>query len=95
MGIAVSKWVTMHGIAINVNCDLAAFDAIVPCGLAGRRVCSVASCGGDATAGSPSFQRARAAFLAAFCDVFGVEWRDAPLSALAALAPVGPRDIRV
>lgn len=33
IGIKVSRWVTMHGFALNVNPDLSAFEAIVPCGL--------------------------------------------------------------
>jgi lipoyl(octanoyl) transferase len=41
IGIKVSKWVTMHGLAINVNNDLSGFDQIVPCGLVGRSVGSL------------------------------------------------------
>jgi lipoyl(octanoyl) transferase len=33
VGIRISHWVSWHGIAINLNPDLAAFDAIVPCGV--------------------------------------------------------------
>ena len=40
-GISVSRWVTMHGIALNVDPDLRYFDRIVPCGLAGRAVTSL------------------------------------------------------
>lgn len=42
LGVRVSRWVTMHGLALNVVPDLAAFDLIVPCGLAGRPVTSMA-----------------------------------------------------
>ena len=41
MGVRVSRWVTMHGLAINVCPDLSYFDLIVPCGLAGRGVTSI------------------------------------------------------
>jgi lipoate-protein ligase B len=41
MGVRVKRWVTMHGLALNVDPDLAHFDLIVPCGLAGRRVTSL------------------------------------------------------
>jgi lipoyl(octanoyl) transferase len=41
MGVRVRKWVTMHGLALNVSTDLSHFDLIVPCGLAGREVTSL------------------------------------------------------
>jgi lipoyl(octanoyl) transferase len=34
LGVRVSRGVTMHGLALNCNCSLSAFDAIVPCGIA-------------------------------------------------------------
>jgi len=49
MGVRVSRWVTMHGLALNVDPDLSHFGLIVPCGLAGRPVTSLAAeRGGDA-----------------------------------------------
>lgn len=41
IGVRVSRWVSMHGLAINVCTDLSHFDLIVPCGLVGRRVTSL------------------------------------------------------
>lgn len=38
IGLNASRWVTSHGFSINVNPDLRAFDAIVPCGIQGRPV---------------------------------------------------------
>ncbi len=32
-GVRISRWVTMHGLAINVNTDLKYFDGIIPCGI--------------------------------------------------------------
>jgi lipoate-protein ligase B len=37
------RWLTLHGFALNVCCDLARFDVIVPCGLPGVRMVSMAS----------------------------------------------------
>ena len=42
IGIGVRGWVTWHGFALNVDCDLAGFAAIVPCGLHGVAMTSVA-----------------------------------------------------
>lgn len=41
MGVKASRWVTMHGFALNVNTDLAYFDYIVPCGIQGKAVTSL------------------------------------------------------
>jgi lipoyl(octanoyl) transferase len=41
MGVRVSRWVSMHGLALNVTTNLEHFDLIVPCGLAGRSVTSM------------------------------------------------------
>jgi lipoyl(octanoyl) transferase len=41
MGIRTSRWVTMHGFALNVNADLGYFDHIIPCGIKGKAVTSM------------------------------------------------------
>ena len=41
MGIQVKRWVSMHGIALNCDLDLAPFDWIVPCGIAEYGVTSL------------------------------------------------------
>ncbi|MDP4600624.1 MAG: lipoyl(octanoyl) transferase LipB [Polaribacter sp.] len=41
MGIRSSRWVTMHGFALNVNVDLGYFDNIIPCGIRGKAVTSM------------------------------------------------------
>jgi len=48
MGVRVSRWVTMHGLALNVDPDLGQFGLIVPCGLVGRSVTSMRNELGDA-----------------------------------------------
>ena len=42
LGVRVRKWVTLHGFALNVDCDLSYFDGIVPCGIADKSVTSMA-----------------------------------------------------
>jgi len=41
MGVRASRWVTMHGFALNVNADLGYFDLMVPCGIKGKAVTSL------------------------------------------------------
>jgi lipoyl(octanoyl) transferase len=41
MGVKASRWVTMHGLALNVNSDLGYFDNIIPCGIKGKAVTSL------------------------------------------------------
>jgi lipoate-protein ligase B len=41
IGVKVSRWVTMHGFALNVNTDLSKFDRIIPCGIFHKGVTSM------------------------------------------------------
>ncbi|MGB5428345.1 lipoyl(octanoyl) transferase LipB [Eudoraea sp.] len=41
MGVRASRWVTMHGLALNVNADLGYFDLMIPCGIRGKAVTSM------------------------------------------------------
>ena len=41
MGVKTSRWVTMHGLALNVNTELKYFENIIPCGIQGKDVTSI------------------------------------------------------
>jgi len=41
IGVRASRWVTMHGFALNINADLGYFDNIIPCGIKGKAVTSL------------------------------------------------------
>ncbi len=68
IGIHVKQWVTIHGFALNVTTDLALFELVVPCGLHGVTMTSVARERGASAAGL--WEETRAAVIAAFGEVF-------------------------
>jgi lipoyl(octanoyl) transferase len=41
IGIKISRWITMHGFAFNINTDLSLFQGIIPCGITGKEVTSL------------------------------------------------------
>lgn len=67
IGIHVKQWVTLHGFALNVSTELALFDLIVPCGIPGVTMTSVAR---ERPGLEQPWERTRAAVVAAFGDVF-------------------------
>ncbi|HAX74527.1 MAG TPA: lipoyl(octanoyl) transferase [Cyanobacteria bacterium UBA11372] len=68
IGIKVSRWITMHGFALNVCPDLEGFKRIVPCGIADKPV-------GSLTEFIPGieFEQVRQLVASAFAEVFEVE----------------------
>ncbi len=73
IGIAVRRWITGHGFALNVANDLTLFDAIVPCGIKEFGVTSLQRAGVAA-----GVEEAAAAVAAQFAAVFGLEYTQAP-----------------
>ncbi len=47
MGVRLSRWVTMHGFALNVGPDMSYFDGMIPCGIQGKGVVSMKELLGD------------------------------------------------
>ncbi len=73
VGIKVSRWITMHGVSLNVDPDLQGFERIVPCGLADQPVGSLAQfCPGV------RLETVREQVAAAFALVLGLEFHSAP-----------------
>ncbi len=68
IGIKVTKWITMHGFALNVSPDLSGFEAIVPCGISDRPVGSMAEFIPDI---DPNLIREQ--IMAVFAEVFELE----------------------
>ncbi|HLB10447.1 MAG TPA: lipoyl(octanoyl) transferase LipB [Gemmatimonadaceae bacterium] len=69
IGVHARDWVTWHGFALNVSTDLSFFDLMVPCGLAGVTMTSVARELGTA---APSFEAVAESVVSAFGTVFAL-----------------------
>ncbi len=69
IGVSVRRWVTMHGLALNVNTDLTHFSLINPCGIVDRGVVSISKLKGH----DVSLDLVSERLLACFAEVFGVE----------------------
>jgi lipoyl(octanoyl) transferase len=66
IGVRLRRWVSFHGVSLNVDPDLSHFNGIVPCGLAGFGVTSLCDLGHQA-----SMRETDVALKSAFCEVFG------------------------
>ena len=70
MGVRASRWVTMHGLAFNVNVDLEYFNNVVPCGIQNCGVTSLNKSKKHFSFRSESF------FKQAFKNVFNVKLKE-------------------
>lgn len=77
IGVHLSRWVTMHGFAFNVNTNLAHFDYIIPCGIADpdKSVCSLSGLLGKTL----DLQEVKSLVTAEFGVVFDLETSSTPL----------------
>ncbi|MBI2877197.1 MAG: lipoyl(octanoyl) transferase LipB, partial [Candidatus Tectomicrobia bacterium] len=66
IGVHLSRWVTWHGFALNVDMDLSPFQWIVPCGIAGVEMVSMASLLGKAV----SLEEVTESVMGHFCRIF-------------------------
>lgn len=69
MGVRIRRWVSLHGLALNVATDLSHFNEIVPCGLAGRPVTSLCELLGDS---GPTVELAKRAISDRLVGALGV-----------------------
>ncbi len=78
IGVRVSRWVTMHGFALNVNTDLTMFDRIIPCGIFHKGVTSMQRLLGRTV----PLQDVEASLSRAFAQVFACELTSVPAGQL-------------
>ena len=76
LGVRASRWVTMHGFALNVNTDLSYFDHIIPCGIQGKGVSSLAKELGREVA----LDEVKAKLKYHFGNLFEAEWEATRIS---------------
>jgi lipoyl(octanoyl) transferase len=69
IGVRCSRWITMHGFALNVGTDLSWFGDIIPCGIPHKQVTSL-----DKELGEPVvMEEVKSVWRSAFAEVFGCE----------------------
>ncbi|MBD3286434.1 lipoyl(octanoyl) transferase LipB [candidate division WOR-3 bacterium] len=72
IGIAVKKWVSFHGFALNISTDLDMFSLIVPCGLKNKGVISMEKILGK----RPEFKQVKSGIRQAFSRIFEIDFID-------------------
>lgn len=78
MGVRCSRWITIHGLALNMNTDMQFFDYIVPCGISDKKVTSMKKELGTEV----DEDQVKAVFLEKFAKVFKVSYLKNKLSAV-------------
>jgi lipoyl(octanoyl) transferase len=77
IGVRLSRWITMHGFAMNFTTDLSLYDLIVPCGISAHGVTSIEALTGTAVAPGDAAERAFA-LLAEVLDAEAAEFTREP-----------------
>ena len=86
IGVKISRGVTSHGFALNVDTDLSYFQGIVPCGITDRAVTSLT----ELLGGPQEIEAVRGVVAEEFFKTFGGSWEPVTLAAVLALTPPPP-----
>ncbi len=70
VGVRASRFITMHGFALNVNTDMSFFELINPCGFTNEAVCSMEEISGE----KQDMDNVKSSIKKHFSDVFGMEF---------------------
>ncbi len=80
VGVRISRWVTMHGLALNANSNLSHFELIVPCGIGDKSVTSLSAELGRTVSAEDAVEP----LVSHFASLYDaeIEWRDSPPAGL-------------